>query len=78
MKLFLIRQNVNNGYDTYNAAVVSAYDEEDAKTIHPNGWETVDQYSSDAWVDRLEDILVKYLGETNEERGVVLASFNAG
>lgn len=34
-KLFLISQNKNTGYDTYNAAVVCAPDEETARHINP-------------------------------------------
>ena len=34
MKLYRIWQEVNNDYDTFDSAVVAAYDEEDAKSIH--------------------------------------------
>ena len=37
MKLFLISQNENSGYDTYDSAVVCAESEEDAKKICPGG-----------------------------------------
>lgn len=33
MKLYLISQNVNNGYDTYDSAVVCAETEEEARMI---------------------------------------------
>jgi hypothetical protein len=38
MKLWLISQNVNNGYDTYDSAVVAAETEEEARTTYPSDW----------------------------------------
>lgn len=38
MKIFLISQNDNRGYDTYSDAVVAAPDEDTARTMHPNGY----------------------------------------
>lgn len=35
MKLYLLEQDYNNDYDTYDSCVVAAVDEEDAKHIHP-------------------------------------------
>jgi hypothetical protein len=35
MNLYLISQNANNGYDTYDSAVVAAKSESDARTINP-------------------------------------------
>ena len=35
LNLYLISQNVNNDYDTFDSAVVAARDEEDARSIHP-------------------------------------------
>jgi len=35
MKLYLISQNVNNDYDTFDSAVVCAENEEKAKRVHP-------------------------------------------
>ena len=35
LNLYLISQTVNNDYETFDSAVVAAYDEEDAKSIHP-------------------------------------------
>lgn len=48
MKLFLIRQGVVRGYDTYDSAVVSAENEEDARTIHPS--EYVTHVSNGKWM----------------------------
>ena len=35
LNLYLISQNVNDDYDTFDSAVVAARDEEDARSIHP-------------------------------------------
>jgi hypothetical protein len=79
MKLYLISQDVNPGYDTYDSAVVSAKSEADARTIHPSGGEYSEESSYD-WVSysKIEAISVEYLGKTDKPRGVILASFNAG
>ena len=36
MKLYLIKQDDNCGYDTYDSAVVIATSEEEARQIHPS------------------------------------------
>lgn len=77
MKLYLISQEVNNGYDTYDSFVVCASDEEDARIIYP-----LDDHSIGYgnWVSSPDDINVKFIGEAAPEikRGVVLGSYNAG
>ena len=95
MKLYLISQDINNRYDTYDSAVVVAESEYEAKRTHPDGFATYTkngkwigtykqggeyEYRSNNWVepDDVEKVSVKYLGETDLEKGVVLASFNAG
>lgn len=79
MKLYLISQEYNDGYNTYDSAVVSAESEAVARTIHPRGahGDIKDGYT---WVRfaEIDKIQVEYLGETTKERGVILASFNAG
>jgi hypothetical protein len=85
MKLWLIMQNVNDGCDTYDSAVVAAPMVEVAQRIHPNGdknWgarfnEGADCYGT--WAQKPEQVTVKYIGEAAEgiAEGVVLASFNA-
>ena len=78
MKLYLLSQDVNDNYDTYDSCVVVAESEEDAVTMKPH-----DMYSlfdcglNDMWCE-IKDVQVEYLGETKLERGVVCASFNAG
>jgi len=47
MKLYKLSQNVNNDYDTYDSVIVSAVNEDDAKTIHPS--EYVTHYRNGDW-----------------------------
>ncbi len=79
MKLWLISQKQNNGYDTYDSAVVAAESEAAARLITPDGRPfTMEFYYS--WCDGPEHVTAQYLGEAEPElkAGVVLASFNAG
>lgn len=76
MKLYLISQNENYDYGTYDSAVVVAYSVADARKIHPSGEEN---RASLDWTFS-KNVHVKYLGEAvpELERGVVCASFNEG
>lgn len=74
-----------DGYDYYDSMVVAAESEDDAKTIHPQ--DTQEEKADLSWrldfpvwlsAEDSHEIEVRYLGETNEPRGVILASFNAG
>ncbi len=99
MNLYLISQNVECGYDTYDSVVVAAESEDDARNIHPdypdfvthvkgNKWmgtytKSDEEYDNDwsgSWPRYCDigKIKVRYLGSTNQKRGVILASFNAG
>ena len=99
MNIYLLSQNVNSGYDTYDSMVVAAKNEEDARTIYPSpyvthtsseGWmgtysrgqNVGKEYSVDGydWVNYRDiyKINVELIGSTDKERGVILASFNAG
>ena len=93
LRLFLIEQKTNTGYDTYDSAVVAAKDEEEAKGIDPGGcyvwvsgigWADNDtlkprDYDPCTWVDPHE-VTATLIGTAKEgtERGVICASFNAG
>jgi len=74
MNLYLISQTVNQGCDTYDAAVVCAESEDDARLtkIGKKYWESM-------WAPA-DAVEVKFLGpaDPSVEAGVVLASFNAG
>lgn len=37
MNLYKISQDVNDGWDTFDSAIVAAKSEEDARNIHPDG-----------------------------------------
>lgn len=81
MNLYLLTQDVNMGWDTYDSAIVCAESEEEAVKIHPNGeiWGTVYQWDY-AWAENPSLVKCRKIGVADEsiEKGVVLASFNAG
>jgi len=94
MNLYLISQNQNSGWDTFDSAVVAAIDEESARLIHPDknrewdgkdwGFFTIDgKFYNDGvmttWA-KTEHIKVEYIGiaKNGTEAGVICASFNAG
>lgn len=79
MKLWLISQNENSDYDTYDSAVVAAETEDAARNTHPGGNEDWSRtYGS--WAKLPAAVMVKMIGEAIEgtEAGVICASFNAG
>lgn len=82
MKIYLISQTANNDYDTYDSAVVCAPDEETARNMNPSDGElmTAEEWKKrhSSWCASPEQVTVEYIGETNREQGLVLASFNAG
>jgi len=90
MKLYLISQNENNDYDTYDSAIVVANNEDEARRLHPSGVfnykEDFEQQNSPldsfcgTWVKK-KYVNVEYIGEADErykEVEVICASFNAG
>lgn len=90
MKLYKLSQTENNEYDTYDSCVVAARSFEDAKLIHPallsptewngEGWYVVSVggYQWNDWASTPNNVTAELIGITHLERGVVLASFNAG
>lgn len=84
MKIYLLTQNKIKGYDTYDACIVAAETEEQAKTFDPymgtipqDDW---NEYSA-AWVNDPSDVTAEEIGictNPNQLAGVILASFNAG
>ncbi len=91
MNMYLVSQEVNDGYDTYDSAVVSAESEADARIIHPSdylwhdgAWQRQDikgewykEWGAGTWAEP-DAVTVRRIGRSTEPRGVVLASFNAG
>jgi len=82
MNLYLISQNINNDYDTYDSAVVVAESMEEARNTHPNEDHEPNNefYDYHDWVEPSEayKIKVELIGTTDKEKGVILASFRAG
>jgi len=81
MKLWLISQDTNNGYDTYDSAVVAADTEPEAKMMHPSDGRDINKPEPwSCWVDEPEQVACEYIGEAKDgmQKGVICASFNAG
>jgi len=89
-KLYLLTQNENNGYDSYDSCIVCAESEEQAKTISPGCIDDVladcDEKSKGCYTNNSSDWATTTRNVTCEliannatcEIGVVLSSFNAG
>ena len=77
MNIYLISQDVNNEYDTFDSAVVVASTEEEARKTHPSSCSD----SVEVWAEP-KDVHVMLIGKANvyasEELEVVCSSFNAG
>ena len=80
MNLYKISQDKNNGWDTYDSAVVAAETEDDAKTIHQDGNRSLPDDEWTSWVNSPNDVSAELIGvaKATTERGVIVASFNAG
>jgi hypothetical protein len=84
MKLWLISQGDNYGYDSYDSAVVAAETKGEAQRTHPRGddpsikdpW----SYHEYTWVKSPDQVDVEYIGVAAKgtKAGVICASFNAG
>lgn len=74
MKLYLISQTANLEYDTYDAAVVAAPDEEIARKIKPSDSEDYPEWTTP------DNVRVQLIGTAlkGTQQGVILASFRAG
>ena len=77
--LWLITQDVERGYDTYDSAVVAAYTEEEARKTHPSGDNAAFGSQFPTWA-RPDFVQVARIGRADStlSPGVVCASFNAG
>lgn len=76
MNLYLMRQNDNTGYQTYDSCVVCAESIEDAKSITPDD-EPIGS-SDSGWALKKEAISCVLIGKANKEqkRDVILSSYN--
>jgi hypothetical protein len=79
MNIYLLSQEENRGYDTFDSIVVYAESPEQARLIHPMGDDRWEQ-SYSAWADKPEQVLVELVGKAfgTPEAGILLASFHAG
>ena len=79
MNLYLLTQDIETGYDTFDSVVVAALTETDAKSIHPYG-DDAWGYWSGCWPKSPESVSVKLIGNAvkGTPSGVILSSFNAG
>ena len=79
MNLYLISQDENDAYDTYDSAVVIAENSGKAKMMHPSGNEWDGKCGRFGTWASVEHIYVKYIGMSESRTsGVVLSSFNSG
>jgi hypothetical protein len=78
MKLWLISQDENSGYDTYDSAIVAAETEDVARNTHPGGGNWSETFGS--WASKPDLVKVRLIGDAvpGIEAGVWCASFNAG
>lgn len=78
LKLWIIEQDQESGWDTYDSAVVAAETEEEAKAIHPSGrW---DKPYHD-WAHSPDQVKATLIGNAHESLNpgdVICSSFNAG
>ena len=75
MKLWLISQDENDDYGTYDSAVVAAETEDQAKAISPSeGW----PYPLSGWTT-VDNVQCEYVGEAKEgtTAGEICSSYNA-
>lgn len=81
MKLWLLTQNVNNDYDTYDSCVVAAFTQEQAKDIAPSGAVYgQDQWDLYNWCEPTE-VTATLIGDATVDikyGEVICSSFNAG
>lgn len=82
MNLYLISQDANNNYDTYDSAVVCAENEDGARKTNPGGWSVWSEKHDSwvcasgplqgepeydgSWVDNLDLVTVKLIGVAHE------------
>lgn len=91
MNLYLVISHEPSQYcGAFDSCVVSAENEDDARTIHPSEIMTADRYEewvnnersmySESWIpfSRRGELEVRLIGTSCVTRGIVLPSFNAG
>lgn len=81
MKLYLISQDENRDYDTYDSAVVAAPTRRVAQSMNPNKYAVKGDLKDmdNCWTSDPRNVSVRYLGKaaSSVRQGVICASFNA-
>jgi hypothetical protein len=80
MNIYLLSQDINNGFDTYSDAVVVANHDDEARHIHPGGINRPVEYWADEWV-LPQFVTVEYIGVASARfttPAVICASYRAG
>lgn len=80
MNLYLLTQDENSGYDSYDSCVVVATSPEDAILITPDNSLWSDRFF-DSWCSSPEQVTCTYIGIADgslSEGSVICSSFNAG
>ncbi len=89
MNIYKLSQTENKGWDTFDAMIVLAEDESQAKLMFPHSENLEGDYNFstnywgrlDYWAFSPENVTVELLGihtDKNVKPKIVLASFNAG
>lgn len=83
MNLYLLTQDDNEGYDTFDSMVVAAKSADDARLIQPNDFGedlNIWIYNHETWASHPQKVKVQFLGVAAKgtEKGIILESFNAG
>ena len=92
MNLYRISQSVNDGYDTFDRAVVAAQDEATARRMHPSAFDGQSRLWTEGsdnkdwtgnyptWAKHPNEVTVELIGVAADgvPLGVIVASFNAG
>jgi len=80
MNIYLISQEVNRYYDTYDAAIVAAKDKKSARQLNPATGKpmTEEDWSMGLWCSGVGQVTVKYLGKAKQgtKQSLLLSSFN--
>jgi len=80
LKLYLIWQTENDGWDTYDSAVVAANSPKSATKILPASYCRWGDSHPD-WASTPDNVKVKYIGKAGasvKDGDIIIASFNAG
>ena len=73
-KIYLIQatNKSDGGYDSFDSHVVIADTEEEARSMCPTGDQHTDDFTNPIYSD------IKIIGISDEMKGIVISSFNAG